>query len=58
MNKQYSPQFEAKLALEAVEEAKSIAELSGEYKIHFALGEKGLDLSIVDREMMFCQSTR
>jgi transposase-like protein len=33
MKKQYSPQFKAKVALEAVEGAKSIAELSGEYKI-------------------------
>ena len=32
--KQYSPQFKAKVALEAVEGVKSIAELSGEYKIH------------------------
>ncbi|QHU98809.1 transposase, partial [Synechocystis sp. CACIAM 05] len=32
--KQYSPQFKAKVALEAVEGAKSIAELSWEYKIH------------------------
>lgn len=34
MKKQYSPQFKAKVALEAVEGVKSIAELSGEYKIH------------------------
>lgn len=32
--RQYSPQFKAKVALEAVEGVKSIAELSGEYKIH------------------------
>jgi len=32
--KQYSPQFKTKVALEAVEGIKSIAELSGEYKIH------------------------
>jgi transposase-like protein len=34
MKKQYSPQFKAKVALEAVEGVKSIAELSGEYKIY------------------------
>jgi transposase len=32
--KQYSPQFKAKVALEAVEGVKTIAELSSEYSIH------------------------
>ena len=32
--KQYSPQFKAKVALEAVEGVKSTTELSGEYKIY------------------------
>ena len=32
--KQYSPQFKAKVALEAIEGLKTIAELSSEYSIH------------------------
>ena len=32
--KQYSPQFKAKVALEAIEGLKTIAELSSEYNIH------------------------
>ena len=32
--KQYSPQFKAKVAIEAVEGVKTIAELSSEYNIH------------------------
>ena len=39
--KQYSPQFKAKVALEAVEGVKSIAELSGEYNPHSAIKSGG-----------------
>lgn len=38
--KQYAPQFKAKVALAAVERLKSIAELSGEYKIHLSVLSK------------------
>jgi len=32
--KQYSPQFKAKVALEAVQGAKTISELSSQYEVH------------------------
>jgi len=35
--KQYPKEFKARVALEAVKEAKTIAELSSEYEIHSAM---------------------
>jgi transposase len=32
--KQYSPQFKAKVALEAVREEKTISELASQYEVH------------------------
>lgn len=55
--RQYSPQFKAKVALEAVEGVKSIAELSGEYKIHPSVLNKWKKKLIEESVKIFASET-
>ena len=34
MRKHYSPEFKAKVAMEAIQEQKTLAELASEYEVH------------------------
>jgi transposase-like protein len=51
--KQYSPQFKAKVALEAVRGEKTVAELSSQYQLHPSVINKWKNKLLEEAEQIF-----